>query len=173
MSSATTIHGTWRKPAPSTMDLEAQAISGFQLPLPIPSRTVTHVSPNSPASPTKRRAEETTDPIDDFFGCSRPSRTRTPTHESRHDQRRSSFSSSHEAPPPYPHADLPEYSTTASPKEPETLAMYLFKFGFCTSPITFFVIKQESHFLISSYSISPILDSRRTNSPLSLAHPHF
>lgn len=61
----------------------------------------------------------TTDPIDDFFGYTLSS---SRTHESRHDR------SISDVPPPYVE-DLPPYTRK---DEPETLAKYLFKFGFCT-----------------------------------------
>lgn len=62
--------------------------------------------------------------LDDFFGYSNPPRT----HDSRHDDRQSLV----DVPPPYAAEaaiPLPEYALHAP--EPVTLAMYLFKFGFC------------------------------------------
>ncbi|KIO01067.1 hypothetical protein M404DRAFT_81631, partial [Pisolithus tinctorius Marx 270] len=78
----------------------------------------------------------TSDPIDDFFGITRPRATR----ESRHDSYPSVSSRvsgviavDGEAPPPYVDgAELPAY--TGAPSEPATLAMYLFKFGFLFPP---------------------------------------
>ena len=62
------------------------------------------------------------DPMDDFFGYTLSS---TRTHNSRHDENNT------EVPPPYvEESNLPEYTPYA---EPVTLAMYLFKFGFCKS----------------------------------------
>ena len=66
-----------------------------------------------------------TDPLDDFFGYAASSRT----HDSRHDERRQSLA---DVPPAYGEEaaiPLPEYTLHAP--EPVTLAMYLFKFGFC------------------------------------------
>jgi len=60
------------------------------------------------------------DPMDDFFGYTL---TSTRTHDSRHDENNT------EVLPPYvEESNLPEYTPYA---EPVTLAMYLFKFGFC------------------------------------------
>jgi len=103
----------------STIHLEAQTSEGNSVALPSPSPVHTRAT----RSPT-----ETTDPIDDFFGHTLSS---SPTHESRHDRRISDA-----PPPPYGDAEtLPVYALHA---EPVTLAMYLFKFGFCASvPITF------------------------------------
>jgi hypothetical protein len=64
------------------------------------------------------------DPLEDFFDAA-SSRTR----DSRHDNRRQSLA---DVPPPYAAEaaiTLPEYTLHAP--EPVTLAMYLFKFGFC------------------------------------------
>ncbi|KAF7327425.1 hypothetical protein MKEN_00320300 [Mycena kentingensis (nom. inval.)] len=70
---------------------------------------------------------QTTTLADDFFGHPlRSSRTR----DSRHDQFRVSMTESLSAPPPY--VECPEYSLRAP--EPDTLAMYLFKFGFLFPP---------------------------------------
>ena len=62
------------------------------------------------------------DPTDESFGYTLST---SMSHESRHDRRQSS-------PPPYSEEStipLPEYTLQAP--EPVTLAMYLFKFGFC------------------------------------------
>ncbi|KAJ7220132.1 hypothetical protein GGX14DRAFT_585730 [Mycena pura] len=64
------------------------------------------------------RSAAASDPVDDFFGLAR-----TPSHI--HDTR-----SACDVPPPY--VDAPEYLLRA--REPETLAMYLFKFGFLFPP---------------------------------------
>jgi hypothetical protein len=66
-------------------------------------------------------------PADDFFGYAASSRTR----DSRHDDD-SRQSLAGDVPPPYAAEaaiPLPEYTVHAP--EPVTLAMYLFKFGFC------------------------------------------
>lgn len=61
------------------------------------------------------------DPMHEFFGYTF---TTTRTHDSRHDE-----NNNMEVPPPYvEESNLPEYTPYA---EPVTLAMYLFKFGFC------------------------------------------
>ncbi|KAJ7163954.1 hypothetical protein C8R43DRAFT_879049 [Mycena crocata] len=70
--------------------------------------------------------QNTTNPIDDFFGYTLAS---SRTRESRHDHRRISVAES-VAPPPY--VEAPEY--TQHPREPVTLAMFLFKFGFLFPP---------------------------------------
>lgn len=82
------------------------------------------------ASPRSLRvSEDTYDAIDAFFGVTRATRTVCVSgiRDSCHDS----------TPPPYPHHnELPEYSSRdaeAGFKEPATLAMYLFKYGFCES----------------------------------------
>ncbi|KAJ7510461.1 hypothetical protein B0H11DRAFT_2183991 [Mycena galericulata] len=87
--------------------------------IPAPSAAVTHVERSS-------TVKNTTNPVDDFFGYTLAS---SRTRDSRHD-RRISAAESALAPPPYDEA--PEY--TQKPKEPVTLAMYLFKFGFLFPP---------------------------------------
>ncbi|KAJ6570114.1 hypothetical protein DFH09DRAFT_1313318 [Mycena vulgaris] len=87
--------------------------------VPLPSATVTHLERSSPV-------QHTTNPVDDFFGYTLAS---SRTRDSRHD-RRISAAESAAAPPPY--VDAPEYTQTA--KEPVTLAMFLFKFGFLFPP---------------------------------------
>ena len=60
------------------------------------------------------------DPMDDFFGYTLST---SRTQDSRHDENNT------EVLPPYvEESHLPEYTPYA---EPVTLAMYLFKFGFC------------------------------------------
>lgn len=98
------------------VDLEAQTINGSHLPLP-PTPIVVAAGSSRPAVPTEAR-----NPLDDFFGYTL---SHSSTHESRHDQRISA-----EVLPPYLEAP-PAYQKKAS-SEPATLAMYLFKFGFCT-----------------------------------------
>ncbi|KAE9411402.1 hypothetical protein BT96DRAFT_789954, partial [Gymnopus androsaceus JB14] len=68
-------------------------------------------------------------PFDSFFGYTL---SQTPTRESQHDRRLSSFSQSDSdiAPPSY--VEPPEYESYQS--EPATLAMFLFKFGFLFPP---------------------------------------
>ena len=126
MSPMKTIIGSWHSVTASTsqiIDLEAQTtVQGMHTPLPesISTPFPTH---------SLRHSITGTDPVDDFFGVTPPS---TNTRDSRHDLRLSAG----ELPPPYPalrrcSGELPAYD--AAPVEPITLAMYLFKFGFCTS----------------------------------------
>lgn len=125
MSTSTiqTVFGTWtpavQRPANANIDLERQVVTGFYesgpstLVVPSPARSLTHA--------------QCADPIDDFFRVSRSSRG---TQDSRHDDRRPVVVYQDDVPPP-PYAeasDLPAYTAVA---EPPTLAMYLFKFGFC------------------------------------------
>ncbi|KAJ7086171.1 hypothetical protein B0H15DRAFT_782274 [Mycena belliarum] len=86
-----------------------------------PSAAVTHLRAERSSTTLK-----STNPVDDFFGYSLAS---SRTRDSRHDQRMSAAESTL-APPPY--IDAPEYTTR--PKEPVTLAMFLFKFGFIFPP---------------------------------------
>ncbi|KAJ7510471.1 hypothetical protein B0H11DRAFT_2216263 [Mycena galericulata] len=88
--------------------------------IPAPSAAVTHVERSS-------TVQNTTNPVDDFFGYTLAS---SRTRDSRHDLANSPRQSLPLAPPPYDEA--PEY--TQKPKEPVTLAMYLFKFGFLFPP---------------------------------------
>ena len=123
MSPMKTIIGSWHSVTASTsqiIDLEAQTtVQGTHTSLPesISTPFPTH---------SLRHSITGTDPVDDFFGVTPPS---TNTRDSRHDLRLSAG----ELPPPYPdlRGELPAYD--AAPVEPITLAMYLFKFGFCTS----------------------------------------
>jgi hypothetical protein len=115
-----------------TLDLEAQ------------SSLATPVTAYTWKSSTKYRHNLTmnsSDPIDDFFGMTR---------ESHHDRHPSS-----DALPVYIADDtaLPRYSAVAP--EPVTLAMYLFKFGFCVSQ---FFLHPEYRSLISLYSFPTFLD---------------
>ena len=113
------VHGTWRPASPpADVDLEAQPITG----------TYALLAPPAVPAPAQTRTPHvfTTDAIGDLFGA-RPSRIRiSATCTSRHD-----------APPPYADVEvLPAYSAApnmGSNKEPDTLAMYLFAFGFRAS----------------------------------------
>ena len=95
-----------------SVDIEAQhtpsaTTASSSTPMPVLTHEV-----RTPAQITRP-----IDPTDDFFGYTL---TSTRTHDSRHDT---------EVPPPYvEESNLPEYAPYA---EPVTLAMYLFKFGFC------------------------------------------
>ncbi|KAI0674470.1 hypothetical protein C8Q78DRAFT_1184692 [Trametes maxima] len=121
------IFGLFSRAATSEVDVEAQ------IPQPSPART----------HPTRSNAsasvdENTSDPIDDFFGVSRPSGSRrtpspsltlTGTRDSRHDEMHTSTLVDVESlPPPYEHSIEPPAYTQVS--DQPTLAMYLFKFGF-------------------------------------------
>lgn len=118
-----TVTGTWDH-IPSTAIPDAgssRIISGtrvsIELPTP-PPQASTH-TPHQPLP------QGDADPFDNFFGISHSSRIGG-THGSRHDT----------SPPPYRGEDLPAYSRwdeEAGSKEPPTLAMYLFKYGFCKS----------------------------------------
>ncbi|CDO78005.1 hypothetical protein BN946_scf184664.g2 [Trametes cinnabarina] len=129
-SSATTrptFFGLFDRSATPELDIEAQ------LPQPSPARTRS-------SRTTTSNDETTTDPIDDFFGVSRPSSSTsrstlglTGTRDSRHDDVRAPTLVDAEAdveslPPPYEHSiEPPAYSQVS---DQPTLAMYLFKFGF-------------------------------------------
>ena len=98
------------------MDLEAQHPD---TPITALTPVMTHTIRTSPDATMR-------DPMDAYFGYTFSS---SRTHESRHDERRQSMS---DVPPPYAEESaipLPEYTLHAP--EPVTLAMYLFKFGFC------------------------------------------
>ncbi|KAJ7880973.1 hypothetical protein B0H14DRAFT_3857839 [Mycena olivaceomarginata] len=92
--------------------------------VPAPSAAAIHLERSS-------SVHSTTNPVDDFFGYSL---TSSRTRDSRHDRRISVAESL--APPPY--MDAPEYTEHA--REPVTLAMYLFKFGFLFPPFWIFGI---------------------------------
>lgn len=108
-------------------DLEAQITpcTWERVPstIPIPAPTRTH-------SPHASVEEESTDPIDDFFGASRP--RYTGTRDSRHDDARSSTFVDPEALPSYEYATASEPPAYSNVSDTPTLAMYLFKFGFRT-----------------------------------------
>ncbi|KAI6142620.1 hypothetical protein BKA82DRAFT_741431 [Pisolithus tinctorius] len=139
VSRISTAIGHWRGVSQTSLDIdvEAQAITGYRAPLPLPA---VPEQARSAAAPTRApapadEAAPTSDPIDDFFGIARPRATR----ESRHDSYPSVSCVSDviamdgEAPPPYVDgAELPAYAV--APSEPATLAMYLFKFGFLFPP---------------------------------------
>ncbi|KAL7284081.1 hypothetical protein ACG7TL_001361 [Trametes sanguinea] len=125
-STRPTFFGLFDRSATPELDIEAQ------LPQPAPART--HA-----ARANASIDEATTDPIDDFFGVSRPSPSSgrrtlslTGTRDSRHDDVRASTLADAEVeslPPPYEHSIAPPAYSSVS--DQPTLAMYLFKFGFC------------------------------------------
>ncbi|KAG2358150.1 hypothetical protein BDR07DRAFT_1418475 [Suillus spraguei] len=124
-----TVFGNWRKASISSVDidLEAQTVTGTHASFTLPAPTQAAHSPATPTH-TPQQRDNTTDPIDDFFGVTRATR------ESRHDSyvapNRISMTLDGEAPPPYTSTtEPPAYNSTSA--EPVTLAMYLFKFGFC------------------------------------------
>ncbi|OSD08189.1 hypothetical protein PYCCODRAFT_1358373 [Trametes coccinea BRFM310] len=124
-STRPTFFGLFDRSATPELDIEAQ------LPQPAPART--HA-----ARANASVDEATTDPIDDFFGVSRPSPSSgrrtlslTGTRDSRHDDVRASTLADAEVeslPPPYEHSIAPPAYSSVS--DQPTLAMYLFKFGF-------------------------------------------
>ncbi|KAI0336786.1 hypothetical protein GY45DRAFT_1315431 [Cubamyces sp. BRFM 1775] len=128
-TSRPTIFGLFDRPATpqAQIDIEAQ--------LPQPTPVLTHSSRTNASTSAEDLA---TDPIDDFFGVSRPrpSSSRrtlslTGTRDSRHDDAHAPTLVDAEAalpPPPYECSiDPPSYTQVS---DQPTLAMYLFKFGF-------------------------------------------
>ena len=130
---ACTVVGQWQH-ASTDIDLEAQTVTGTHTPVVLP---ILPPSARSAAAPTHTPvplSHTDSDPVDDFFGVTRP----RATHESRHDSvscpsvafSRLSAALDGDAPPPYVEGSgLPAYNVAQ--REPPTLAMYLFKFGFC------------------------------------------
>ena len=121
-----TVAGSWDL-IPSTAVPEAGSstiISGTLMPVDLPT-TPPQASTHAPHQPLQ---QSEVDPFDNFFGVSHssPSTRIGGTHESRHDVTL----------PPYYGEELPAYSRwdeEAGPREPPTLAMYMFKYGFCKS----------------------------------------
>lgn len=117
------VFSTWS--AAQERDLEAQSLRSFDhvhVGLPTPPAALTHT--------TRARSslEDGTNPIDDFFGVASPSYIPRGTLDSRHDAV-SLPAHVDDAPPPYSYSsEPPAYMRYA---EHPTLAMYLFKFGFC------------------------------------------
>jgi len=122
-----TVSGFWRTTSKSSadIDLEAQTIAGMHAPFTVPpvSEPAYFVAVSTR---TPEHGTATTNPVDDFFGATRPRATR----ESRHDSYVAPARvMDGDAPPPYAEtAEPPTYNST--PAEPETLAMHFFKFGF-------------------------------------------
>lgn len=104
------------RPPPTNLALHEMSPIASTSTIPAPSPAVTQPERSS-------FLRNATNPVDDFFGYTLASSS---TRDSRHDRRISAAESL--APPSYDEA--PEY--TQKPKEPVTLAMYLFKFGFRT-----------------------------------------
>ncbi|KIM64916.1 hypothetical protein SCLCIDRAFT_114255 [Scleroderma citrinum Foug A] len=114
MNTICTVVGQWQH-ASTDIDLEAQTVTGTHALVALPTLPP---SARSAAAPTRTPVHDRamshseSDPVDDFFGVTRP----RATHESRHDSG----------------SELPAYDV--APREPPTLAMYLFKFGFLFPP---------------------------------------
>lgn len=128
------VSGNWRKASISSVniDLEAQTITGTHASFTLPAATQAVHSAAAPTH-TPQQNDNTTDPIDDFFGVTRTRATRESRHDSYVTLSRISMAMDGEAPPPYVDAtEPPAYNST--PAEPVTLAMYLFKFGFLFPP---------------------------------------
>lgn len=115
---ALTVNGNWRRASSSAdTDLKAQTITGTHATFALP---ITPQPVRAAPAPTRRHHGTT----DNFFGVTHLHTMRG----SRHDSYR--FLCHEIPPPPYPDAGLPAYSAEPN-TEPITLAMYLFKFGFC------------------------------------------
>ena len=130
-----TVLGLFDRAATPERDLEAQ------VSIHTSNNTITSPSPARTHAPRSRRSsEDAVDPIDTFFGVSHaPSRrqsclslTLAGTRDSRHDEIRDSTAVEPEALPSYEDSLAPP-SYAAVSSQP-TLAMYLFKFGFCEYP---------------------------------------
>lgn len=127
--------GNWREASIYSVDtdLEAQTVTGAHAPFTLPAAFQAAHSAATPTH-TPQQNDNTTDPIDDFFGVTRYTRA---TRESRHDSYVApspiSVALDGEVPPPYMNAtEPPAYNST--PAEPVTLAMYLYRFGFVFPP---------------------------------------
>ena len=116
-----TIFGTWAaaapRPANENIDLEAWVVTGFYESSP---PTINAPSPARPLT-------QNTDSIDDFFEVSQPSYSIQDNH---YNNRRPvvAYQVDDLLPSYAEAAGLPAYTAVG---EPSTLAMYLFKFGFC------------------------------------------
>ena len=93
---------------------------------------------------TSARVASPIDPMDDFFGYTLSS---TRTHDSRHDENNTDI-----LPPYVEESPLPEYTPYA---EPITLAMYLFKFGFCKFPKSFLKEATITHSFLFVITVFP------------------
>ena len=148
-----TVTGSWDL-IPTTATPEAGSptiISGTRVPVELPTpppQASTH-------APHQSLQQGEVDPFDNFFGVSHssPQSSRIGgTHESRHDAT---------LPPYHNGEDLPAYSTwdeEAGPKEPPTLAMYMFKYGFCKSH-NFSISSTATYELFTVFPIFWILGS--------------
>jgi hypothetical protein len=156
--------------APAQQILKPSFLSLAPYSAPMASFTASAIVPPTPAATTPARTASAAedqphihDPIDAFFGYRFAS---SATQESRHDSRSRASSimipADVEALPAYAEDDdsLPEYTPHA---EPVTLAMYLFKFGFCEYSLSLFAAGAATY---SAFSIPTLLDLRRF-------HPHL
>ena len=148
-ASTSQVQGVW-EPVPSTSsssndNSSATIIHGTHVSVDLPTRPAaasTRISQHLP----EQQEENTYDAVDAFFGVVNSTRLLSRvrgTRDSRHD----------DAPPPYPHNnnDLPAYSSwggDAGVKEPPTLAMFLFKYGFCE-----YLFDLSSHFRFSDFCV--------------------
>ncbi len=94
--------------------------------------------------------EDSIDAIDAFFGVARSHSSRTKC--SHH---KSYVAGQEDAPPSY--ADATNSPPYASVAEPPTLAMYLFKFGFCTYLIDTILTRTFTHVVQSFVESFPVL----------------
>ncbi|KAG2068543.1 hypothetical protein BDR04DRAFT_1129231 [Suillus decipiens] len=97
-----TVFGSWRKASISSVDidLEAQTVTGTHASFTLPAPTQAAHSPATPTH-TPQQRDNTTDPIDDFFGVTYTRATRESRHDSYVAPSRISMTLDGEAPPPY------------------------------------------------------------------------
>lgn len=116
------------------LEFNSQRLSADNIPLLIAmSSSNATAGPSTPASlpvavihdAASSSTDSPIDPFNAFFGYTL---SQTSTRESQHDRPLSSSSFESELPPAYVEPPAYEMSQT----EPATLAMFLFKFGFCT-----------------------------------------
>ena len=143
-----TFFGLFDRPVTPERDIEAQ--------LPQPTAARAHSARSASV------VEEPVDPVDVFFGVSRSSPrssiTLIGTRDSRHDEVRRSTTVDVEAlPPSYEDSVEPPAYTQVS--DQPTLAMYLFKFGFCEYLLT--LSGSSNHTLtMFVHSVPPLLGCR-------------
>ncbi|CCM04010.1 uncharacterized protein FIBRA_06167 [Fibroporia radiculosa] len=110
-----------------TRDIEAQIVAGtyesFDSSFSTPISAITH----TPRTSLLLEQTAAIDPLDEFFGASRTSRSLHGTQDSRHDAFLLPVHHDDILPPYSESSELPAYSRF---EEHPTLAMYLFKFGF-------------------------------------------
>ena len=136
----------------SNLDLEAQQLSAV-------SPAVTHSTWTT--SPL-----QVVDPTDERFGYTL---SLSSTHESRHDRR---MSAADVLPPYAEEAEIPLPEYTLHAPEPVTLAMYLFRFGFCkfiplTSCLAQAYLRSSSiSAFLAVWSLHPLLSFTRATSTI-------